>query len=125
MEPALSLDNIAEVLEELAKGLGSLVPSGETIDAGLNGLVDGVGREVFGINDCGGFRPVFPLPGENLEGKVPARPLRGDCKVFSVGGIRSGKPSWFGDSGMVSLRGVDPPLAGGPHMPGVESPSCA
>ena len=126
MEPALSLDSIAEVLDELVEDLGSPLPSGDTIDDGLNGLVDGVGREVFGINGCGGFRPpAVALPGENLEGRVPARTLRGDCRILSAGGIRSGKPSWFGDSGMVSLKGVDPPLAGGPHMLGVDSPSCA
>lgn len=38
--------------------------------------------------------------------------------------MKSGKPSWLGDSGMVSRKGVEPPLAGGPHMLGVK-PSCA
>lgn len=38
--------------------------------------------------------------------------------------MKSGKPSWLGDSGMVSRKGVEPPLAGGPHMLGVR-PSCA
>ena len=43
----------------------------------------------------------------------------------SVGGTKSGNPSWLGDSGMVSRSGVEPPLAGGPHKFGVVRPSCA
>ena len=38
--------------------------------------------------------------------------------------MKSGNPSWLGDSGMVSLSGVEPPLAGGPQRLGV-NPSCA
>ena len=111
---------------ELVEVLGSFPPSGDILDDGLNGLVDGVGREVFGIDDGGGINPGAPLLDENLEGRVPARTLRwGLCNVFSMGGTRSGKPSWLGDSGIVSRRGVDPPLAGGPHMFGVDNPSCA
>ena len=65
-------------------------------------------------------------PGENLEGTVPARALLvGVCDVFSVGGMKSGNPSWLGDSGIVSRKGVDPPLAGGPQRLGVVKPSCA
>ena len=83
----------------------------------LNGLVDGVGLEVLGSKD-GGLLPTAS-PGENLEGTVPARALREEFGVLpSAGGIKSGNPSWLGDSGMVSVRGVEPPLAGGPHMPG-------
>ena len=85
----------------------------------LKGLVDGVGLEVFDTNDW-----LLPKPGgaagENLEGTVPARALRGaPCVVLSGGGIKSGNPSWLGDSGIVSLKGVEPPLAGGPHRFGV------
>ncbi len=32
--------------------------------------------------------------------------------------MKSGKPSWLGDSGIVSLSGVEPPLAGGPQKLG-------
>lgn len=64
-------------------------------DDGLKGLVDGVGREVFGIKPCAGLVPVMVIPGENREGNVPARPRRtGDGAVLlSFGGIKSGKPS--------------------------------
>ncbi len=59
--------------------------------------------------------------GENREGTVPARARRaGLCVVFSVGGIKSGNPSWLGDSGIVSLSGVEPPLAGGPQTLGAK-----
>ena len=91
----------------------------------LKGLVDGVGLEVFGTNDG-----LLPKPGgaagENLEGTVPARALRGagPCVELSEGGMKSGNPSWLGDSGIVSLKGVEPPLAGGPQRFGVR-PSCA
>lgn len=38
--------------------------------------------------------------------------------MASEGGMKSGKPSWLGDSGIVSLSGVEPPLAGGPQKLG-------
>lgn len=124
MDPALSLDSKAEVDTLLPCCLLSVPFSGSTIDTGRNGLVDGVGREVFGINECTGLCDIIPSPGENLEGTVPARALLvGVCNMDSVGGIKSGKPSWLGDSGMVSLNGVDPPLAGGPHRLGAVRPS--
>ena len=41
----------------------------------LNGLVDGVGLEVFGKEDWFPLRP-GGAAGENLEGTVPARALR-------------------------------------------------
>lgn len=82
-----------------------------------NGLADGVGLEVFGTDDWLTFKP-GGAAGENLDGTVPARALRaGFCVVASEGGIKSGKPSWLGDSGIVSRRGVEPPLAGGPGGP--------
>lgn len=43
---------------------------------GLNGLVEGVGRDVFGRSDEDGIRlPVTPA-GEKRDGRVPARALR-------------------------------------------------
>ena len=88
----------------------------------LKGLVDGVGLEVFGIKEWLLLSP-GGAAGENLEGTVPARALRVEpCAALSGGGMKSGNPSWLGDSGIVSLRGVEPPLAGGPQRFGV-SPS--
>ena len=93
--------------------------SAPTSEDDLKGLVDGVGLEVFGTNDWLPPRP-GGAAGENLEGTVPARALRGGaCAVLSGGGIKSGNPSWLGDSGIVSLKGVEPPLAGGPQRFGV------
>ncbi len=57
-----------------------------------------------------------PPLGGNLEGTVPARARRVGLNILlSEGGMKSGNPSWLGDSGIVSLNGVEPPLAGGPH----------
>ncbi len=85
----------------------------------LKGLVEGVGLELFDGNDPGLCVPGLATPaptGENFDGTVPARTRRaGLCPELSGGGIKSGNPSWLGDSGMVSLNGVEPPLAGGPH----------
>lgn len=59
----------------------------------LNGLVDGVGLEVFGRNDGLLLKP-GGAAGENLDGTVPARALRaGLWVVLSAGGIKSGNPS--------------------------------
>ena len=92
------------------------------MDPGLNGLVDGVGREVFDTStDCGFSAPPSPAAGENLEGSVPARVLprvSGAVAGFAVSGagcVKSGKPSALGDSGIVSRRGVLLPLVGGPQ----------
>ena len=70
------------------------------------------------------FMPFKVPTGENLEGTVPALVLLvGLAKLFSLGATRSGNPSPVGDSGIVSRKGVELPLAvGGPHMPG-ERPS--
>lgn len=87
---------------------------------GRNGLVDGVGREVWDMSDS------FGVPtGEKREGTVPALVLRAEAlkPPFEVG-IKSGKPSWLGDSGIFSRRGVEWPLVGGPQILG-EIPSCA
>jgi hypothetical protein len=45
-------------------------------EGGLNGLVDGVGREVFGRSDCSRLLPLSTPTGENRDGTVPARALR-------------------------------------------------
>ena len=103
------------------------------VDSGRKGLVEGLGRDVLGIRVE--VEEVFaPTIGENLEGTVPALALLpGSDDVlpsvsdapFSFDGMKSGKPSWLGDSGIVSLNGVDPPLAGGPQSSGALRPSCA
>lgn len=82
----------------------------------MKGLVDGVGLELLPwVDGAGRLRP-GGAEGANLEGTVPALGLRvGFWERLSAGGVKSGKPSWLGDSGMVSLKGVEPPLAGGPH----------
>ena len=80
--------------------------------------MEGVGLEVFDWVVGVGPRP-GGAAGENLEGTVPARGLR-DVVAGSDGGRKSGKPSWLGDSGMVSRRGVEPPLAGGPKYWGIK-----
>ena len=129
IEPALRRESSAEVsLGVRTVGLvllldpGSLDSIGANTDA-LKGLVTGVGLELLVWDSAGLLKPE-PPPAGNLEGTVPARALRvGLKRLFSAGGVKSGKPSWLGDSGMVSLKGVDPPLAGGPQT-GV-SPSCA
>jgi hypothetical protein len=41
--------------------------------AGLKGLVDGVGRAVFGMSDDDGMGSNPPEDEENREGRVPAR----------------------------------------------------
>lgn len=62
------------------------------------------------------------MPAGNLDGSVPARARRNAALLFmasSAGGLpKSGNVSLSspGDSGIVSLSGVDRPLAvGGPH----------
>lgn len=86
---------------------------------GLNGLVDGVGREVLETStDCGFKAPPSPAAGENREGKVPALVLplvKFGVATSGVPWLKSGKPSPLGDSGIVSRNGVELPLVGGPH----------
>jgi hypothetical protein len=81
-------------------------------------------REEDGI----GKSPPDAAEGEKREGRVPARARRvAVCVADAVSGIawlKSGKLSPFGDSGIVSRKGVEFPLVGGPHICGV-SPSCA
>ena len=122
MEPALNLDSNAAFVELAAISLDGT--SVADVFGGLKGLVDGVGREVLDNEDCCPLMPFIVPTGGNLEGTVPALALlAGLFTPVSAGGTKSGKPSWVGDSGMFSRRGVELPLAvGGPHMPG-ESPS--
>lgn len=87
-------------------------------DPGLNGLVVGVGRDVFETSTDCGFRAPNPAAGENLEGNVPARvrPLGALWLVVSGAACpKSGNPSPLGDSGIVSRNGVELPLVGGPQ----------
>lgn len=90
---------------------------------GLNGLVDGVGRDVFGRSDEVDMSPPGAAEGEKREGRVPARARRVEVWVDDVDSgiawLKSGKLSPFGDSGIVSRRGVELPLVGGPHICGV------
>ena len=59
----------------------------------LKGLVAGVGRGLLVWDSAGLVKPDTP-PAGNLEGTVPARALRvGLKRLFSAGGIKSGKPS--------------------------------
>ena len=80
---------------------------------GRNGLVVGVGRDVFEVNT---LTPLIVPTGEILDGSVPALPLLAGLLIpVSVRGTRSGKPSCEGDSG-ISNRGVEVPLVGGPQI---------
>jgi hypothetical protein len=86
-------------------------------DGDLNGLGDGVGREVLFVTMDGmGPRPLAAPPGEKRDGTVPARARLVGCGRLSGVGrcVKSGKPS-VGDSGMFSRRGVELPLVGGPQ----------
>lgn len=91
MDPALSRDKSAEV--ELPVVEFEFPASAPTNEDDLKGLVEGVGLEVFGTNEGLPPRP-GGAAGENLEGTVPARALRGGpCVVLSEGGMKSGNPS--------------------------------
>lgn len=118
IDPARSLANNVFAL------LGGPCLAGSAGEGGaLNGLVDGVGREVLEKSDWPTLTPLTVPTGENLEGTVPALTRRdGLVRFTSDGGTRSGNPSWEGDSGMVSRNGVEFPLVGGPQMLG-ERPS--
>lgn len=124
IEPARRRDSIAGLgaAAELATFALESIP--ET-PGGRKGLVDGVGREVCDMNGCS-TSTSFNVPmGGNRDGTVPARALRPELPIEPlVVGIKSGKLSWLGDSGMFSRSGVEWPLVGGPQMLG-ETPSCA
>lgn len=123
MDPARSRESKADVL---LFGVEDPLPVSMPVNGcGWNGLVEGAGLEVCESSDWETFTPLTVPTGENLEGTVPALARRpGPLTVVSLGGTRSGKPSWDGDSGIFSRRGVEFPLVGGPQMPG-ERPSCA
>ena len=116
IEPALSLDNRAALLELFG---GPLLGASTGVEEGLKGLVEGVGREVLERSDCWTLTPLIVPTGENLDGTVPARVRRdGLVRFVSEGAVRSGNPSWEGDSGIVSRNGVEFPLVGGPQILG-------
>lgn len=72
MEPALKRDKSDALLAWSEKPpLIALVLG--VLDPGLNGLVDGVGREVLETRTDWGFNAPSPAVGENLDGSVPAR----------------------------------------------------
>jgi hypothetical protein len=89
---------------------------------GLKGLVDGVGREDLGARVEADIKPPGAEEGEKRDGRVPARARRADVwpadAVSGMAWLKSGKLSPLGDSGMVSRRGVELPLVGGPHICG-------
>jgi hypothetical protein len=128
MEPARRRDSKADLAAALLAPAAKPVLSVGVPGLGLKGLVDGVGRAVLGMREDDGIgkSPPGAAEGEKREGRVPARArLVVVCAADVVSGIallKSGKLSPFGDSGMVSRRGVELPLVGGPHICGV-SPS--
>ena len=71
MDPALSLESKADVVLKLDCFVSLLISCDEI---GLNGLLDGVGREDFGARVCGILELPSLLSG-NFEGTVPARAL--------------------------------------------------
>lgn len=84
------------VLPPAAAGAGFVPVSIPETPGGRNGLVEGVGREVWD-NGCWGFKSLRRLPtGENREGTVPALALREELwkpPPEGGGGIKSGNPS--------------------------------
>lgn len=66
--------------------------SAAEVEPGLNGLVDGVGRDVL---DVILVLTLAMIPGAEMrDGSVPARPLLAGLLIpVSVRGTRSGKPS--------------------------------
>jgi hypothetical protein len=121
MEPARRRDSRAALFVFWPSSLEGA--SVAIVDGGLKGLVEGVGRDDF--ESSGGLDGLgVESVGENFDGTVPALALlAGLLRQTSAGAMRSGKPSWVGDSGIFSRNGVEFPLAvGGPQMPG-ERPS--
>jgi hypothetical protein len=107
MEPARSLDSRVDALE---RSLGGSRPG----EGDLNGVCEGLGRDVLEASAGMPSMGLPAAPGENLEGNVPARARRVCGRVSGVGNwAKSGKPS-VGDSGMFSRSGVEFPLVGGP-----------
>ena len=128
MEPALSRESAERLPISLPAKPGK-APG--VVEPGLNGLVEGVGRDVFEIKyDCG-FKAPKPAAGEKRDGSVPALVLplavAAEAVLFAseMGCVKSGNPSALGDSGMVSRSGVLLPLVGGPQAWSPPKPSCA
>jgi hypothetical protein len=119
MDPALSRESRADLAAALALRAEKPVVSVGVPGPGLNGLVEGVGREVLGRSEDP-IRPGGAAEGEKRDGRVPARARRVDVWVADVDSgtawLKSGKLSPLGDSGIVSRRGVELPLVGGPHI---------
>ena len=73
-----------------------------------------------GRSDDADIKPGGAAEGEKRDGSVPARARRVEVCVAETGSgmawLKSGKLSPLGDSGMVSRRGVELPLVGGPHI---------
>lgn len=86
----------------------------------LKGLVEGVGRDVLGRSDEADISPGGAAEGENRDGRVPARARRPEVwaadEASGMELLKSGKLSPTGDSGIVSRKGVELPLVGGPHI---------
>lgn len=123
IDPARRRDIRVALLPPPLTGGGLLVDS--IIGCGRKGLVDGVGLEDCETKDCCILAPFSGPTGEKRDGTVPARVLRaGLCMVGSGSGMKFGKSSWLGDSGIFSRRGVEFPLVGGPQMLG-DTPSWA
>lgn len=126
MDPARSRERSADFCAagpgaDVAKPVASV----GVWEPGLKGLVEGVGLAVFGRSEDWTFKLFSPAAGENLEGSVPARVrvVRVDegsatASVEDAPWLKSGKLSPVGDSGIVSRRGVELPLVGGPQTCG-------
>ena len=78
MEPARSLESKVDALD---RSLGASRPG----EGDLNGVCDGLGRDV--LEAIAGMPSIgFPAPpGENLDGNVPARVRRPCGKLSGVG----------------------------------------
>jgi hypothetical protein len=127
MEPARRRESRADLAAAFtAPGVAKPVFSVGVPGPGLKGLVEGVGREDLGRSEAADSKPGGAAEGEKRDGSVPARARRVDvCVAAAASGIawlKSGKLSPLGDSGIVSRRGVELPLVGGPHICGA-SPS--
>ena len=123
MDPARNLDSNVEPGALLLS-----MPSTPGDGVLLNGICDGVCLELLDAKVGMPRSPLPTPPGENLDGRVPARARRVWGRLSGGGSCtKSGKPS-VGDSGMFSRRGVEFPLVGGPpqgFMGRPETPSWA
>lgn len=124
IEPARRRDS--KTVFDSVPGADTMDESTPVVFCGRNGLVDGVGLEVFEMTEGWTLSPLSAPTGEKREGTVPARVRRpGLYAMVSGDGTRPGNSSWFGDSGIFSRRGVELPLVGGPPQRCEATPSCA